>query len=320
MLRKIGLSLLGALVLIAVVFFAGPRVDVSHTPRSFSIPDDVEAYLAKEESRFPNLSAGAEKKVLWAASDKRRTPLAIVYLHGFSATRQELAPVFDDVARELGANLYYARLTGHGIDGAALAQAKVDDWLADAEEALEVGKRLGDKVIVAGCSTGGTLAAWLAAKKDEPRLAGIVLVSPNFSPKDPSARKLTWPWARVFIPRLVGETMRSKPRSPEHARYWTTEYPTAALFPMMGLCGEVEKLKYEEIRKPLLMIYCPNDQVVNIPLALETFERWGATTKERLPFTPKENETHVIAGDIRAPSGTGPLVEATLRFVRGLER
>lgn len=320
MLRKIGLALLGVLALVAVVFLAGPRVDVSHTPRSFSVPADLDGYLAREEARFEGLTPGAEKSVRWAASDKRKTPLAIVYLHGFSATRQELAPVFDNVAGALGANLYYARLTGHGLGGEALAKATVDDWLNDAEESLEIGKRLGDKVLVVGCSTGGALAAWLAAKKEDPRVLGFVLVSPNFAPKDPGARKLTWPWARVFVPRMVGETLTSKAKNEDHARYWTLSYPTVALLPMMGLCSVVDKLDYESVRKPVLMLYCPDDRVVDIPLAKRILERWGSPKKEFFAFTPSESETHVIAGTIRAPSGTKPLAEATLRFVRSIEQ
>jgi hypothetical protein len=35
---------------------------------------------------------GAEKKIIWAGEAAQKTPLSIVYLHGFSATRQERAP------------------------------------------------------------------------------------------------------------------------------------------------------------------------------------------------------------------------------------
>lgn len=320
MFRKIGLSLLGALLVLVVVLLAGPRVDVSHRPRAFNIPENVDAYLADEEARVPGIAAGAEKTVRWAQADKRKTPLSIVYLHGFSATRRETAPLSDEVAEALGANLYYARLTGHGLDGAHLAKASVDDWLNDAEEALEIGKRLGDKVLVVGCSTGGTLAAWLAAKKEDPRVLGFVLISPNFAPKDPGARRLTWPWAKVFVPRMVGETLTSKAKNEDHARYWTLSYPTVALLPMMGLCSVADKLDYENVRKPVLMLYCPDDRVVDIPLAKRILERWGSPKKELVAFTPTEGETHVIAGTIRAPSGTKPLAEATLRFVRSIEQ
>ncbi|MDD4273595.1 MAG: hypothetical protein PHG14_07705 [Desulfobacter postgatei] len=37
-----------------------------------------------------------------------------VYIHGFSATRKETAPLSDLVAKTLNANLFYTRLSGHG--------------------------------------------------------------------------------------------------------------------------------------------------------------------------------------------------------------
>ena len=303
------------MVVAAGVFFAGPRIDVSHRPRAVELPADLDAYLRQGEAAQPGLVAGAEKTIVWARPDRARTPLAIVYLHGFSATRQELAPLCDEVAAKLGANLHYARLTGHGQDGTALARATVNDWLNDAEEALRIGERLGERVLVVGCSTGGTLATWLAGRADNRAVLGYVLVSPNFAVANKSAAQLEWPWARVFVPRLWGETLKSKPRNEAHAKYWTTEYPTLALLPMAGVCQVVRDVELERIDRPLLMLYCPQDRVVDIAAAQAAFVRWGAKEKEAVAFTPTEGETHVIAGAIRAPSGTAPLAEAMVRFV-----
>jgi esterase/lipase len=64
---------------------------------------------------------------VWANPDKTKTPCAIVYLHGFSATRQETAPLSDLVAAQLGAYLYYTRLAGHGRGGEAMAEPYAND-------------------------------------------------------------------------------------------------------------------------------------------------------------------------------------------------
>jgi esterase/lipase len=87
-------------------------------------------------------------------------------------------PLPDMLADALGANLYFARLTGHGQDGIAMGRARLPDWEADVAEALQIGAALGDEVIVMGCSTGCTLLTTALAQGA--RAKGIVHVSPNY--------------------------------------------------------------------------------------------------------------------------------------------
>ena len=47
---------------------------------------------------------------------------------------------------------------------------------------VEAMRRLGDKVVIMGVSTGGTLAAWLAAQPGADDVLALVLLSPNFGP------------------------------------------------------------------------------------------------------------------------------------------
>ena len=138
------------------------------------------------------------------AGDSVRTPYSVVYLHGFSATRQETAPLSEQVARALGANLFETRLTGHGLPGDSLDGVTARDWLEDAVEAFEIGRALGDSVIVIGTSTGGTLGAWLATMPAiaDDGLHSLVLISPNFGPVDRAAALLMPP---STTKRRVGE-------------------------------------------------------------------------------------------------------------------
>ena len=79
-------------------------------------------------------------------------------------------------------------------DGPILGQARVPVLPGDTAEALAIGRRIGDRVLVIATSTGGTLAA-LAATDPElsERLAGVVLISPNFGVQNPKAGLLTLP-------------------------------------------------------------------------------------------------------------------------------
>jgi esterase/lipase len=102
-----------------------------------------------------------------------RSAVALIYLHGFSSSRQESRPLMTQVASALGANLFYARLNGHGRTGEALAAASVADWQHDALEALAIGRQLGEQVVVVGASNGGTLATWLATQRASADLAAF---------------------------------------------------------------------------------------------------------------------------------------------------
>ena len=115
---------------LASVFLAGPRISVDPTFRQFEVPEDIDAYLRESEAAYEDITPGTEKVIIWADSTTRaRTPVSIVYFHGLSATRQEVAPLPELVAGELAANLFYTRLAGHGRSGEALAEASVNDWI-----------------------------------------------------------------------------------------------------------------------------------------------------------------------------------------------
>ena len=103
------------------------------------------------------LRPGTEKKVLWAQGNGVKSKTSIVFIHGFSASRVEIDPVVDLIAAELNANVYFTRLRGHGQDGKALGEATYEQLLDDTIEAIEIGKSIGDDVLLIGCSTGCSL-------------------------------------------------------------------------------------------------------------------------------------------------------------------
>ena len=112
-------------------------------------------HLADAEARVPGVRPGDQREIVWADPDAPApTAVALVYLHGFSADRHEIEPVVSELGEELGANVYFARLTGHGRDGPAMAEATAADWLDDTVEAIAIGHRLGDRVVLVGTSTG----------------------------------------------------------------------------------------------------------------------------------------------------------------------
>ena len=154
---------LAALIVVAALLTATVWLWPAEAPLRLAaydatLPDDLDAHLAAREAVFDDLTPGTQKRIVWAGTPGEKTPLALIYLHGFSSTSEEVRPVPDRVAAALGANLYFARLAGHGRTGTALAGATAEDWLTDLAEALAIGTRIGERVILLGTSTGATLA------------------------------------------------------------------------------------------------------------------------------------------------------------------
>lgn len=103
-------SFLGVVVLAVAGFFAGPANDFgSDTPAERPLPtsqlNELDAWIANSESKFSDLKPGTAKGIVWANPEHQKTSWSVVYVHGFSASKMETAPVADLVAKQLGANL-----------------------------------------------------------------------------------------------------------------------------------------------------------------------------------------------------------------------
>jgi pimeloyl-ACP methyl ester carboxylesterase len=279
----------------------------------------LEARLAATEARFADLRTDAARTVVWADPVRRhRTPVALVYLHGFSASRQEIAPAAERAAAALGANLYYARIPGHGRSSDAMAESSLPGWQAEGESAVAVGRLLGEQVVLIGTSTGGTLVTWLAARY--PDLAGAVLVSPNFGVREVAAPLAALPGGQALVRLVVGPYRQFRTHSALHARHWTWRYSTMAIPPMMQLVRASANLDLGAIRVPLLAFYSPTDTVVR-PDAIEAaVGRWGTDRKRLLAIATDDPSRHILAGDALSPATTSTVVAGIVAFVRGLPR
>jgi len=286
-----------------------------------SLPNDLDVWLAQSEQKIANIRPDAAKRIVWAEVAGTKTPLAVVYLHGFSATSAEIRPVPERVARELGANLFFTRLAGHGRDGPAMAEPVAGDWIADVAEAMAIGRRLGDRVLVIGTSTGGTLAAIAATDPElNAGLAGVVFISPNFGLKPLAAKILDLPLARYWGPWVAGAERGFAPVNADHAAYWTTTYPTVALFPMAALIRFARGVNYGTATMPALFLYAEADQVIDPTRISPVIAAWGGPVTDVKVMLAAGDDPfrHVIAGDILSPSQTAPVVAQIVKWARGL--
>ncbi len=88
---------------------------------------------------------------------------------------------------------------------------------------------------------------------------------------------------------------------------------------MMAFVKLVRESNLEAIEHPVLVIYSPNDQVINPTLVEESFARFGSANKKLIPIQePEDPDNHVLAGDILAPNDTAKIEQMILDFVSPL--
>lgn len=171
-------------------------------------PADVDAWVAERQAA--SAAAGA-----WAGAEERlvrhragRAGVAMVYVHGFGATRAEGEAVMDLLAREWGANLYYVRLPGHGTTMEDHARAEPAQYLQTVAEALAAAQLMGESVVLVGTSTGGLLATWAAATYPE-RVDALVLASPLYDYGAPYVKHLAASYGGISLFKLLFGEVRS---------------------------------------------------------------------------------------------------------------
>ena len=310
------------LILLALVLLvlAGPRPEADLSWDDVSPQPPLDEWLAAREAAFDDIRPGTEKGIVWADSVGERTPYAVVYLHGFSASRLESTPYPDSVAKALGANLYYPRLPGHGRDGEALGESKAHEWIQGVAEAIRVGEAIGDSLIVMGLSTGGALAAAAALEPSlSRRWAAQVWISPYFALRDERAGIVLGPWGRVLFRFMAGTERSWTPQNDLHAALGTHSYPSKVILELIAMVNQIEQEDFGPVTIPTLMIYSPDDMVVRPDVGLAQLDELGSTHKDTVVVRRAlDRNNHVIVGDALGPENTIPLARRTIQWLAGL--
>jgi pimeloyl-ACP methyl ester carboxylesterase len=292
-------------------------------PKPAELPGDLEAWIAREESMVPDLIPGDEKCIAWAGERGARTPLAIVYIHGWQGSPRDYEPVLTRLGAATGSNVYFARLAGYGVSGESIAEVELGDWLDETQEAFEIGRRIGDRVLVAGSSMGGNLALWLGSRCPE-GLAGLLLFSCAVQPKDPRSEMLLWP--RPLPALLLGAIVgRYNTVTWDGGRYVTGDpalfvrrnpprYRSASTIRLMETVRLARELSLESIAVPSLWLYSEKDEAVDTETLARFFSRAGGSPKRLVRV--EGTHGHMLAGDMFSPDTTDEVVEEALSFLR----
>jgi len=277
---------------------------------------NIEKQIKFDEETVPNLRPNIEKKIIWAGKYSKKTPLSIVFIHGFSATRVELSPVIEQVAKVLDANVFFTRLRGHGQDGDALSNATFDDWISDTNEAIGIGEVIGGEVILIGSSTGCSLIHSLL--EVQKKVKSVIYVSPNFGPSSYKGHFLRLPGAKWFIPMILGSEHSFVPKNSEHERCWTTRYPTKALFPVKDSVIAASLANHSKIKQPILFWFSDYDKVVSPKATRRVISKMGNNVEVFNPILSIKDDPskHGVLGDILSPTKTDQGINKILEWIR----
>jgi alpha-beta hydrolase superfamily lysophospholipase len=190
------------------------------------------------------------------------------------------------------------------------------DWLDDAREALAIGKRIGDRVILIGTSTGALLATMVALEDDSARIAALILLSPNFAIADWRAKFLSGPFGPGLARMLIGADYSFTPASSAHNAFWTSRYPSQGIVALMDLVNSARTLRLSALDVPTLIIYTDRDTVVDTRAIEDRFKE--IRSAQKLIVDLPEATRHELTGDALAPQAVQPVLARITAFLSSI--
>lgn len=315
---------LGIILLLVLVYLLGPKKTYPAFDANLPIIEvkleDLDAYISNKEAQINNLKPNNESQIIWADS-VRKTAYSIVYLHGFSASPMEGAPVHLQTAARYGCNMYLHRIKGHGInDSTSFVNLTPGDMIDAAKEALVIGEKLGEKVILMSASTGSTLSIYLATEHPD-KIEAMLMYSPNIDLAMSSSRMLTKPWGLPLVRWMAGGNIRQmQDTEGEAANYWTTRYHIAGLVALRELVDRtMTDERFKALKTPFFMGYYYEDEenqdsAVSVAAMRDFFTKVSTPTEKKVELAFPKAKAHVITSKFRSQDLEG-VANATYQYM-----
>lgn len=164
-----------ALLAIALVAIVPPRAAdfSSHPAPATSYGDAVNRILMRQRADDRVAVPGGRSILMTHGA---RTARIVVLFHGLTNSPKQYEHL-GTLLYEAGDNVYIPRLPHHAEhngNAKTLASLTAEELRACADSAVDAAEGLGDSVVVAGVSAGGTVSAWVAQNRPDIRRAVIV--------------------------------------------------------------------------------------------------------------------------------------------------
>jgi len=320
--KKAAYITLALIIGISLTYLTGPTPPTTQlypTPAACDIPlDSLDEWIADHEAGFKTLKPGNEAEIVWSNDSVSVTEYAIVYLHGFTASKEEGNPVHKAFAERYGFNMYLPRLFGHGLDTAEpMIDITPENYLQSALEAVAIGKIIGKKVIIMCTSTGGTLGLYLAA--NDPSIEGLICYSPNIDIYDPNSKFLTKPWGLQLVKAVMGSKYREYEAPEEFKKYWQTKYRIEGLVAVRSLIDyTMTPETFKHISQPVFVgAYYKDeenqDNVVSVEAMRKMMPQLGTPSDQKRFIAFDDVGAHVMTNLLRS-TNVNHVIEESYNF------
>lgn len=310
MLKKLVIILGVFLGILLIVFLLGPipktpvykTTSVAYSGNLAQLEDSLNASEAKKLTR-----KGNQAHVLWANNIQEQTEYSILYLNGFAGSNRDGYPLNKMVAETYGANLYMARMAGHGLNPKETNEEfTAENAWEQAVRDLAFANALGKKTIIMSTSTGGTLALKLAAEFPD-KVFALLNVSPNIRDEQIGASVLNTPWGYELACLIFfSDTRHIEYEQDSASMYWDTIYPVKSLVELQKLVETtMQPETYEKVKCPVFTVYyfknfIEKDWRVDIDLYPDVYEQLGTPKEQRKLIELETPGTHFIGSSIKS--------------------
>jgi carboxylesterase len=209
-------------------------------------------------------------------SHGRKTLRTVVLVHGYTNCPQQ----FHELGKRFfvrGDNVLIAPLPYHGLAdrmNTEQSRLKAADMASYADEVVDIGKGLGEKVVMMGISAGAVTTAWAAQNRKEIDCA--VIISPTLGFKQVPAPLTAvlmnlilllpdgWSWWNDDLKENV-QPSYGYPRCSKHV---------IAEILRMGFVVEAEASRHRASARKIVMVFNPCDKAINEKRTLRISELW----------------------------------------------
>ena len=183
-------------------------------------------------------------------------PDGVLVLHGFTGNPQSMRGLAEAFAGA-GFAVELPLLPGHGTSIEDMLPTGWDDWSKVAEEVYAQLARRCRRVVVAGLSMGGALAAWLTER--HPEIAGLVAINPFVEPPAGSFREMLRGALDAGTETMPGIASDIAMDGVEELAY-----AASPIAPMLSLVEATDAIAADlgSIRCPVLLLSSRQDHVV----------------------------------------------------------
>jgi len=215
------------------------------------------------------------KKPFYFKGDNKK---AVLLLHGWSTTPYEVRRL-GKFLNENGFTVHAPMLSGHGTKPSDLEDIIYQNWLDDAQKALDNLKMNHDQVFVGGTSMGATLTMQLA--KENKDIAGIILMATPYRLKFEKMME-------IFVKFISKFKKYHKKFYPPTFGAFTTitrlisyqQYPFKNVLELAKLV-KMSRKNLDKILQPCFIIQSSSDHIINKNSLMKIYDQIGSERKKK---------------------------------------